>query len=627
MKNKIIRTYSKKKEYIKLKNDRFEETLGKQNVSDKSVTGLYAETIENCKKSFTMGNKHDRERLMSNNETNDEQQWTTVETFTKSQISIDEKSAVLRRMTPLKPLIQPKRWSESRKVHNPQTDLTPIPMKRTSSKLRQYTKNLINIYEDKVPTSKQEKLNSTVCNGGNTLSKSFLDSFSPIKKKTLRKPHKPLQILRQNLRNRATPVTTTPIARLEKQIPSQDKVKKWLMTSPINLPGEINNEVSEIAEEENEKEVFEKNEKQMLEENHSHLSPSNSSEISPIPSEICFKESGRNENVSPQVVSLETKRETQISTKPKVDNNNNNNNNNNHDNDTAVSVRPKRVKRKKRKRICMPANWRGKLSPQEKVTKNNKNIINGKELKIQLNPLTGFKVKIKEDGNVTFDQCPYKLRSRSIRKSLQTAVVNDFKEIENSNTKKENRSSNGVTIGKKAHSMRASGGNSVSLENSLSEVNEEEEEEEEEAEEEADVIAEVEKEKHENSILQNDESPPMDIANMTHSKRKLNFAPKRLLANMTATEDKTNQSVMNDDVVENGSLNVTASSIGDVTSHCLSNNDTTLEPSTKNKSEYRDTSGRSTCVLQKTTSDSGVRLSSFASDSKSCVSDFLQASF
>ena len=42
---------------------------------------------------------------MSNNETNDEQQWTTVETFTKSQISIDEKSAVLRKMTPLKPLI------------------------------------------------------------------------------------------------------------------------------------------------------------------------------------------------------------------------------------------------------------------------------------------------------------------------------------------------------------------------------------------------------------------------------------------------------------------------------------------------------------------------------------------
>ena len=48
-------------------------------------------------------------------------------------------------------------------------------------------------------TPKQEKLNSTVCNGGNTLSKSFLDTFSPIKKKTLRKtPHKPLQILRQS---------------------------------------------------------------------------------------------------------------------------------------------------------------------------------------------------------------------------------------------------------------------------------------------------------------------------------------------------------------------------------------------------------------------------------------------
>ena len=193
--------------------------------------------------------------------------------------------------------------------------------------------------------------------------------------------------------------------------------------------------MSEIAEEEDEKEVFEKNKKQILEENHSDLSPSNSSEISPIPSEICFKKSDNNENVSPRVVSLlETKRETQISTKAKVDNNNNNN----HDNDTAISVRPKCVKRKKRKRICMPANWRGKLSPQEKVTKSN--IINGKELNIQRKPFKGFKVKIKEDGNVTFDQCPYKLRSRSIQKSAQTAVVNDFKEIENLNNKKENSS-------------------------------------------------------------------------------------------------------------------------------------------------------------------------------------------
>ena len=195
----------------------------------------------------------------------------------------------------------------------------------------------------------------------------------------------------------------------------------------------MNLKISEIAEEEDEKEVLEKNENQILEENPSNLSPSNSSEISPIPNEICFKKSDNNENVSPQVVSLETKKETRISTKGKVGNNNNN-----HDNDTAVSVRPKCVKRKKRKRICMPANWRGKLSPQEKVTKSN--IMNGKELDIQRKPFKGFKVKIKEDGNVTFDQCPYKLRSRSIQKSVQTAVVNDFKEIENLNNKKENSS-------------------------------------------------------------------------------------------------------------------------------------------------------------------------------------------
>lgn len=40
-----------------------------------------------------------------------------------------------------------------------------------------------------------------------------------------------------------------------------------------------------------------------------------------------------------------------------------------------------------------------------------------------------------------------------------------------------------------------------------------------------------------------------------------------------------------------------------------------------------DESGRSTCVLQRTRSDSGVRMSSFACDSKSAVSDFLQTTF
>lgn len=122
---------------------------------------------------------------------------------------------------------------------------------------------------------------------------------------------------------------------------------------------------------------------------------------------------------------------------------------------------------------------------------------------------------------------------------------------------------------------------------------------------------------------------------MTHSKRKLTFVPKRLLDNISSTENKTNYSVTNDDVIKNGSLNVTTSSINDVTNR--SNNEviketnlsfnTSLQSSSKNKSKYRDTSGRSTCVLQRTPSDSGVRLSSFACDSKSCISDFLQASW
>ena len=105
---------------------------------------------------------------------------------------------------------------------------------------------------------------------------------------------------------------------------------------------------------------------------------------------------------------------------------------------------------------------------------------------------------------------------------------------------------------------------------------------------------------------------------------------------MTATENISNQSVTNDDIIKDGSLNMTTSSIGDVTNHFISNNEImvdakisispTLEFSSKKKTECRDISGRSTCVLQRTTSDSGLRLSSFACDSKSCISDFLQAS-
>ena len=49
-------------------------------------------------------------------------------------------------MTQLEPLAQPKRWSESRKVQNSQTDLTMMTKK--SSKLKHYTRTLINIYED-----------------------------------------------------------------------------------------------------------------------------------------------------------------------------------------------------------------------------------------------------------------------------------------------------------------------------------------------------------------------------------------------------------------------------------------------------------------------------------------------
>lgn len=89
-------------------------------------------------------------------------------------------------------------------------------------------------------------------------------------------------------------------------------------------------------------------------------------------------------------------------------------------NNSASVGRPKRVTRKKRKRICMPANWRGKLSPQEKIpktrgrNKNNK-VLHGKELKLENNMLShrAIKVKVKECGNLTFDQCPYKLRSRT----------------------------------------------------------------------------------------------------------------------------------------------------------------------------------------------------------------------
>ena len=101
---------------------------------------------------------------------------------------------------------------------------------------------------------------------------------------------------------------------------------------------------------------------------------------------------------------------------------------------------------------------------------------------------------------------------------------------------------------------------------------------------------------------------------MAHSKRKLNFAPKRLLANIKAAENENNNSLTNNDVIKDGIPFVEKSSIDEVFEH------------SRKIPESLDKSERSTCVLQRTCSDSGFKLSSFACDSKSCVSDFLQAS-
>ena len=182
------------------------------------------------------------------------------------------------------------------------------------------------------------------------------------------------------------------------------------------------------------------------------------------------------------------KTKTQDGVKQKVNNNNN----------STGGGRPKRLMRKKRKRICMPANWRGKQSPQEKVCKNNKNIVDGKEMsKICSKIHKGIKVKVNEDGNITFDKCPYKLRSRSsvmLRNSERVEKTDreqmkkvEYVDDENSN-KKEANLPKGVAVGKEADSSRALGGFVVFKGNSLGrkineEINEREENEEENEEE------------------------------------------------------------------------------------------------------------------------------------------------
>lgn len=97
--------------------------------------------------------------ILTNEQKEDDKQWTTVETFTKSQIGLQtplnsvKPSSLLktRKIIPLKkPSAQPKRWSESRKVQDSQANFTATTggLKKKGSKLKHFTKTLINIYED-----------------------------------------------------------------------------------------------------------------------------------------------------------------------------------------------------------------------------------------------------------------------------------------------------------------------------------------------------------------------------------------------------------------------------------------------------------------------------------------------
>ena len=80
--------------------------------------------------------------------------------------------------------------------------------------------------------------------------------------------------------------------------------------------------------------------------------------------------------------------------------------------DTSPSHKNNRRPRKKRKRICMPSNWKNKQSPNEKLRKPKpKTNLHGKELDVRVKAPEPVNLKIKENGDVSFQKA-YNLRKR-----------------------------------------------------------------------------------------------------------------------------------------------------------------------------------------------------------------------
>lgn len=94
--------------------------------------------------------------------------------------------------------------------------------------------------------------------------------------------------------------------------------------------------------------------------------------------------------------------------------------------ESSPSHKNNRRPRKKRKRICMPSNWKTKQSPSEKLRKPKpKPNLLGKELDVRMKAPEPVNLKIKENGDVSFQKA-YNLRKRGAHIPIQDARFGNF---------------------------------------------------------------------------------------------------------------------------------------------------------------------------------------------------------
>jgi len=469
MRPKLLTTYSKSSRYQRQKNDTFEETIletssedvHQKNKTSPALTGSkdnttiaasYIDTIEQCKRSFNMGNKNDREKLMSVNDDN----WETVDILTKSHMSSSELQSIntpgLKKYPQRKPLaslrsdrnsnninglggLGGKRFSENRKSSN-QAASTNNVKRKGKSKLSTYTRSVIKIYSDnekqEPQVTKDVKWNSTICKGGNTIFKDVLD-VSPIKKtdratrannrksftpilEANAKRRSPFRKQNQRITTRAgTPTIPMSLMKLKRQSSAQDKVKDWLMKSPVNVyePKNMPSIVPEVSshfikESESESQTPDS---EKVEKNDGSCS-----DISPIPTEVSNPEIENDTVLTEIITEMQNERKSQRakqnvkSAKP----------------ESSPSHKNNRRPRKKRKRICMPSNWKTKQSPSEKLRKPKpKANLLGKELDVRIKAPEPVNLKIKENGDVSFQKA-YNLRKRGAHIPIQDARFGNF---------------------------------------------------------------------------------------------------------------------------------------------------------------------------------------------------------